>query len=231
MNQPIWTNSFLNSSARGCFQNPKPLKVFRYLEKQYVDAFFYDGSLRISSVDTFCSHEDAERQDSMEGRLTLLIRDYLGQKALHEGRANPAYILSCSRICSDELQATFKRNARMVITNPDGFAAEISKAIQSDSHFFHAPCVYTNNLNQFHIELDKELVYLPNDLKEVRAIKIRELAERAGPTIFFIKHRRFAHQDEYRFVWMADSNPRPYLDIKVPEARQFCARWEDSTAL
>ena len=41
--------------------------VYRFMDKQYVEQFFVDGSLRLSSFRRFSQHSDEERQDCAEG--------------------------------------------------------------------------------------------------------------------------------------------------------------------
>jgi len=42
---------------------------------------------------------------------------------------------------------------------------------------------------------------------------------------FFVKHRRFQREAEYRFIWFAEGPRRDYLNIKCPSAVQFCERF------
>jgi len=44
--------------------------LFRYLEQEYIDAFFRDGSLRLSSFKQFAKHKDEARNDWGEGNLS-----------------------------------------------------------------------------------------------------------------------------------------------------------------
>ena len=45
-----------------------------------------------------------------------------------------------------------------------------------------------------------------------------------GPEEFFVKRSRFAAECEYRLLWMTGQPVGPFIDIKVPEAIQFCRR-------
>jgi hypothetical protein len=40
----------------------------------------------------------------------------------------------------------------------------------------------------------------------------------------FLKKKSFAHQVEYRYIWIVREKEVDYLDIKVPEAIQFCGK-------
>ena len=39
----------------------------------------------------------------------------------------------------------------------------------------------------------------------------------------FMKHSDCAAEAEYRFLWQTEEPVQEYLDVKVPEARQFCS--------
>jgi hypothetical protein len=41
--------------------------LYRFLESKYVDAFFQEGSLRLSSFERFAQHPDEQRKDAGEG--------------------------------------------------------------------------------------------------------------------------------------------------------------------
>jgi len=43
-------------------------RLYRYLPSKWVDAFFHDGSLRLSSFNEFSKHTDEQRADPQEGR-------------------------------------------------------------------------------------------------------------------------------------------------------------------
>jgi hypothetical protein len=48
-----------------------------------------------------------------------------------------------------------------------------------------------------------------------------------GGDLCFIKHRDYAYQSEYRFLWDSRGLTCGFLTIKVPEAREFSTRLED----
>jgi hypothetical protein len=43
-----------------------------------------------------------------------------------------------------------------------------------------------------------------------------------GPEEMFMKHSRFAFQQEYRLLWCIGRTVEGHLHVTVPEARQFC---------
>lgn len=73
--------------------------IFRLLPSQYVDEFFRDGSLRLSSFRRFKQHTDEQRLDAQEGESSFVhrTRERRGQtffaRALH---GDNAYVLSAN---------------------------------------------------------------------------------------------------------------------------------------
>src|SRR6187549_3757473 len=49
--------------------------VYRYLDRRFADAFFEDGSLRLTSFAKCQKHSDEQRLDVDEGTLRLLMSD------------------------------------------------------------------------------------------------------------------------------------------------------------
>lgn len=47
----------------------------------------------------------------------------------------------------------------------------------------------------------------------------------AGGEVLFSKTNNYSHQHEYRFLWHSFLKKMPdYIDIKIPEAREFCRK-------
>src|SRR6185437_2766358 len=68
-------------------------RVYRFLESKWIDAFFEDGSLRLSSFRQFAQHEDEQRHDPAEG---WGIRAGVGPNMtvfMVGGRGSDAYVL------------------------------------------------------------------------------------------------------------------------------------------
>jgi hypothetical protein len=41
---------------------------------------------------------------------------------------------------------------------------------------------------------------------------------------FFLKHERASHEAEYRFIWFAEGQLQPFIDLKCLPATKFCER-------
>jgi hypothetical protein len=81
--------------------------VYRYLEREYVDRFFKEGALRVSSFAQFAEHPDEERQDGKEGWGTVIQTTPGGAAGhtlfAHMSQGANAYVLCGSTIFSTEL--------------------------------------------------------------------------------------------------------------------------------
>lgn len=53
-----------------------------------------------------------------------------------------------------------------------------------------------------------------------------EYVARQTSEAFFIKQLRFAHQNEYRFIWFAQGYEQSELFVVCPEVRRFCEKYE-----
>ena len=81
--------------------------LFRFINSEYVEAFFKDGSLRLSSFSQFKKHKDEQRFDKHEGKLYYVIRTSKeGGYTIEVMTKTPdnAYVLSASMIYDKDLQ-------------------------------------------------------------------------------------------------------------------------------
>lgn len=56
-----------------------------------------------------------------------------------------------------------------------------------------------------------------------REFLLETIAGAADHVPLFLKEKAFAHQAKYRLFWFTDGLVPPHLNIKAPEARQFCS--------
>ena len=67
--------------------------VDRVIRREYVDAFFQDGSLRLSSFEAFCRHPDEARRDVEEGKAAMQIASPGGNLSAITFNGQEAYVL------------------------------------------------------------------------------------------------------------------------------------------
>lgn len=204
--------------------------LFRFLEKEYVDAFFKEGSLRLSSFSKFHTHEDEQRLDKTEGKTMFVHRTFLNGGQTLTARATHgvnAYVLSASMRYDKELMKTFNRDSYIRIKDTTGFGMAIARQIPGLIKAFESPCLYQDmkiitadlgfiDINQFRdsqnpAQLNKELIsdFIDSKMQHYP---------------LFLKSKAYAHQVEYRIVWITRDKTPDYLDIKAPDAIQFCEK-------
>jgi hypothetical protein len=70
----------------------------------------------------------------------------------------------------------------------------------------------------------------PKNPSQVRKDMLNDfIVKRMEHYPLFLKDKLFANQMEYRYIWVVKSKESDYLDIKVPEAIQFCRRPNELT--
>jgi hypothetical protein len=202
--------------------------LFRHIaDEQFVDAFFADGSIRLSSFGRFRSHEDEQRLDKAEGDTNFLHRTNQGggQSIFVTARyGHNAYMLSTSTRTGPELRAKFGQYY-IRISDPTQFGIALSKHVPGLLSGFEGGCLYQQTKT-----IERDLGYIdPKQFEDNQGkAKEKELWDFINTNMqhwpYFLKHGRFAEESEYRFVWLTRAVASPTLDIKVPEAIQFCER-------
>jgi hypothetical protein len=205
--------------------------VFRFLNQEYVDSFFKDGTLRLSSFVQFSKHKDEQRQDKNEGQVYFVEQTSIGTGETIENFSRygyNAYILSSSMRYSKELADSFNCDSYIKIKDSTGFGITVAKQIPNVITAFEAPCEYRDMgilLNDTR-QPPKGIDFFKNEKGLVDIDKIAEtVAEQHPPHLpYYLKDSKFAHQSEYRFVWITSKPIEDTLFIKVPEAIQFCEK-------
>lgn len=201
------------------------------MEKRYVDDFFDEGRLRLSSFANFAKHSDEQRLDTEEGTLWLFHRTYEngGQTlAVNIEFDDNAYVLCGSTIPSTPLMRKFGVDSAIIIRDVPEFVKAISTKIPGVIRTVHGVCSYQANRA---IEYDLRWIDLADnstsDPSQIKKDGLRKALDGLiTDDVLFIKHFKYAKQVEYRMMWLV-SDPEKCIDIHVPEAVQFCERWED----
>ncbi len=199
--------------------------IFRYLEKEHVDAFFADGSLRVSSFQLFQTHPDETRRDGKEGQCIVVHRNTsgTGQTIMVKGRFGGDCYVLCGSMRPSQ-QKRFKRDSFIAIHNPVGFGIVIANAIPNCVGGADSPVIYDRSI-QVHRDfgnLDLNSFQREDEPTQLDPTKAMTLAGLAGHELVYRKHDKFVKEAEYRLVWQVSGVVQPYLDLRVPEARQFC---------
>ena len=218
--------------------------LFRFMDSKYVDAFFADGSLRISSFSRFQKHKDEQRMDKDEGKVMFVhtTKQGGGQTilAMIEQGIN-AYILSTTMRYDKGFLGIFNVDSYIRINDSSGFGEAIAKKISNLTFGYEGVCLYQETKI-----IHKDLGYIDinklrdpqNPLPLIEQEKISHdglhlspnplikeyIFSQIGHHAMFLKDKRFAHQTEYRFAWAIKGQSLDFIDIKVPEAIKFCEK-------
>jgi hypothetical protein len=210
--------------------------IYRYLERNFVDAFFETGSLRISSFCKFAQHSDEERKDGAEGRGVVIHRNSEGQgqtMVAGIGQGSNAYVLCGSTIFQPELAQSFGTDSGFRINDSLGFGETISRYIPGFSIGQEGACLYLAKRTVYRdmgpIDFDALKVHADGDAIDLGKMS-QAIFGAAGDDLMFIKSDKFSHQNEYRLLWHTPREVSGHIDIECPEARQFCTRFEDMWA-
>jgi hypothetical protein len=214
------------------FQRPWSIlrpRLYRFLESQYVDAFFKDGSLRLSSFEQFSKHPDEQRRDTQEGfGHRVGFGPNLTISTMH-GRGRDCYVMCGTIHNTENARSLFPQyNGCIAIDNITAFAGAVSTKIP-----------FAGGLEGLAIYQDSTTIMkalgdaTPQDILQkyknpdgtVRMEMLQDAMNTlGGPEEFFLKHSRYAAQCEYRVIWSTGQTVSPFIDIKVPEAIQHCRK-------
>lgn len=202
-------------------QAPTSPPLYRYLPLKYVDAFFADGSLRLSSFATFHKHADEERRDEKEG-ISLLVhsnQEGSGQTLTGWGEhGRNAYVLCGALRQDDGLMNDFQCDSYIQINDTAGFAQLVANQIAGFAGVLAGPCRYA----QMRI-IERDLGPIDPDSLSIEEI-YRLANDQQKLEALFLKEQRYSHQAEYRILWLTSGTTEPFLDIKVPDAISLCSR-------
>ena len=207
-------------------------RVYRYMERKYVDDYFVSGKLMLSSFERFSKHADEQRLDSSEGKTYLIHRTAQngGQTLLVEADfGRDAYVLCGSLLPSLELMSAFGADSGIVIKNPMAFAYSISKCLRGFTRGYDGPCSY-----QLRRIIEHDFGWLElgpsdgtEDISRFDQVVLKEALDRlVSPDVYFLKNSSYVSQAEWRFLWVVDHVITGNIVLDVPDSRQFCERWE-----
>jgi len=200
--------------------------VTRFLDEQYVEEFFSSGRLRLSTFNTFRNHKDEERCDSNEGRVHAEINTPNANHHIAAINGQEAYILCGGLVENPTMEASFSTRHGIRILNPLAFADAVSGRIPGFVGGYQGNCIYRSETC---IRKKSSELFDPptnSDGMEKWANGYDEFVSQHASEAFFIKQLRYAHQNEYRFIWFAQGHETSELKIHCPEARQYCQRDE-----
>lgn len=196
-----------------------------------MDDFFEHGRLRLSSFGKFSQHEDEQRHDVKEGHALLVHRTSEGGGQILTVRIEPnhnAYVLCGSSVPSKSLMEAFEADSAIIIQDVVGFVGAVADALPGFVRSIHGICSYQSNRI-----IERDLGWLDiadadtNDVERMNRTGLdKALRGLLTADVNFLKDAAFAHQVEYRMLWMVEEIEEQ-IDIEASNAIQFCESWED----
>jgi hypothetical protein len=204
--------------------------VVRYLERRYVDDFFETGKLRIPSCKAFWKHGDEQRGDQHEALIRVVGTHTSGGR--FDGSAcfaGDSFVLSTSCVEDLAVGSTFASSydAAIRILDPVGFGVAVARSVPGYKGGFQGFCRYRDSRT---VELEEPVPDFvpPTNEADAKTVVDRLQAFVSGHATLHAllqKGLKYRSQNEYRFVWNSfEAESVDFLDIVVPEARQFCRR-------
>jgi hypothetical protein len=204
------------------------------MAKEYVDAFFESGAIRIGSFDQFSKHSDEARLDGQEGRGMVLHQNNVGVGTSvvgHMSYGASSYVFCGSSFFSDSVADQFGTDSGSRINDTVAFADAIAHRISGFRGGCEGPCVYVPTRTVLRDTGPVGIDELRDDVEpdKISFSKMMGLlGAMAGDDLLFLKDAKYSAQCEYRLIWHThDSKVTGFLDLQVPEARQFCTRFEE----
>ena len=138
-----------------------------------------------------------------------------------------AYVLCATMRYDQDLMKSFNYDSYIRINDSTKFGMVIARNIPGLISAFEGPCLYQDMKI-----IEKDLGFIdinrfrdPEDPKNIRKDLLNNfIISQMAHYPLFLKEKSFAHQSEYRFVWITKSKTSDYLDLKIPEAIQFCTK-------
>lgn len=205
-------------------------RVYRFLPSQFVDKFFEDGSLRLSSLAKFAQHADEQRKDTAEGfGVRVGTGTHMMMASVH-GRGVDCYVLCGSMHNTKNIAAAFPDcDSCIIIDNPLSFAAEVALEIPYFQNGFEGSCIYQDDTTIYKDIADQTPEQLMDKFRNPDGSVSTELLTHTAEQIggieeYFLKSSIYIGQSEYRFLWQSRHPVGEFIDIKAPGARRFCRK-------
>ncbi len=212
-------------------------KIFRYMDKQFVDDFFNDGKLRLSSFQKFAKHENNNMKDGEEGKVDLIVTAGKDTVKVGVGFGSNAFVL-CGTVLDDRvLDKSFEYDAGLCIENVKDFIEviniELKKSFDLEIYdVMHGPCMYlpTREIEgtSYTLEIDnlqEEFGIYTDPPSFNMDVMNKKIGEYVGQHSLFLKKNKYYHEQEYRIIWNIEDDYVPeFIDIVVPEAVKYCKR-------
>lgn len=195
--------------------NSKPSsRIIKMTKSFYADQMVQYGKIRLGSVDEYMGFDHPEIGDKTEGKCIFVVAAPTQTNFFQFRGGLNEWVFCC--FCGDfdqDVVSKFGYDAAVEITDPFGFLKTIEQHLGIDTSYF-SECVYGDA--RFLIN------YVDSNLSASNAML--DFDKSIGLARAFIKHSRFSHQQEIRFVWPVPKSAERSIDLCCPEITKFCKR-------
>ncbi|WP_371569761.1 hypothetical protein [Flavobacterium frigidarium] len=188
---------------------------------QYIEDFFVNGNIYLSSFKNFKKYEDEMQGDRTEGH--NLVGGFNGkdssQYVSYEGGVN-AYVLCATSSLNENVIKDFKGVGAIKIKDSVNFGKEIARKLPFVKTGIEGDCIYGDSKVQT-LENEQNKVFQDIDFKNPVLIK-EELSQITLGVEMFMKHNKYKHQQEHRLLWLSEVQIDSGVVIHCPEAIKYC---------
>jgi hypothetical protein len=208
--------------------------LYRYIPTTYINDFFRDGSLMLTTYERCKVHEDKKRRDVNDGKRNYLLTHAEIAVAGIESVGRRSYLLCTSMIAGVD---HFDDNSYFAINDPLAFASAIARSVPAFRSGRLGKCQYRADPSLSR-ESERPVMPDPSELFAARDQKATELAfekmrqamadsigKELGAETYFVKAEvPFKKDAEFRFIFTVENEVSGPLVIPRSEAHKFCAR-------
>ncbi|WP_438967243.1 hypothetical protein [Flavobacterium sp.] len=188
--------------------------IIKMSKKEHVDSFFKNGTLQLGTFEYYRNQENEEVKDIEEGSTILVGSNSKNTAVVTITGGFDHYTFCCFDGDADpEIIRKFDYDSYFEIVDPVGFQQAIAKKLNA-VFTMKSQCIYKN---------DKVLVSQISE--EFNFGVLSSHMETLGDiSKFYIKNKRFAHQNEFRFTWKLSNDIDKPIIMDFPEAIKFCKK-------
>lgn len=203
-----------------------PSSVYRYMDQRYIEQFFTNGELKLSSFESNRTIENQVRQDQREGHhlYQIVSRDRSKVHELHARVFNSHSMFCCSTDAdTNRMMERFGVDGCFEIFNTTGFGYEVASVLQNFSYGREGIVQYTDTImSALLLEPHLHLPDLTLSSEIDRIFPYIDALSEMDTELMFRKRLHFAQDQEFRFVWR--TAPDHPLFILCPDALRFCRK-------
>jgi len=208
--------------------------LYRYLPTKYIDEFFRNGTLMLTTYARCKIHEDQARCDPNDGKRNYLLTHRGMALAGIQGVGKRSYLLCTSMIPGVD---HFDDKTYFAINNPLAFAEAVARSVPNCQSGRLGRCLYRSEPS-LSVESERPVMPDPSELLAAQDHQAVELAfnrmnQAIGDLVdsklraetYFIKAEvPFKKDSEFRFIFTVENEVSDVLVISCAEAVKFCAR-------